>query len=96
LPQDLYNRGVDDRSVFGKNSLGFQCCAESLEEFALQPLLGQSLPRPPETGVVGDCLSNVKPQKASEGKSVGDLILELLVTEIEKALKDQGVERSRP
>ena len=34
----------------------------------------------------------MKAQKAGERQSVGDLILELLVTEIEEALNDQGFE----
>jgi hypothetical protein len=34
----------------------------------------------------------MKPEKASEGKPVGDLILQLLVAEIEEALNNQGLE----
>jgi hypothetical protein len=92
LAWNLHNRGIDDRSGLGKNPLGFEFGREHFEEFTLEPLLRQGLAESPEACVVGDGLSDVKPEKAGERKPIRDLKLQLLVAEVEKSLNNQGLE----
>jgi hypothetical protein len=92
LMRNLHNRGVDNRSGFGKHSLGLQLGGEVLEDLTLQSFFCQGIPESPKACVVGDRLTDMKPKKAGEGKSVGALILQLLVAEIEEAFNNQGLE----
>lgn len=92
LARNLHNRGVDDRSGFGKHSLGFQLGSKVLEELPLQSFFCQGFTESPKARVVGDRLPDMKPEKACEGKPVGDLIFQLLVAEVEEALNNQGFE----
>jgi hypothetical protein len=90
LARDFYEHGIDDGSGFRKDALRINMGIKSLKEREGGTSLDEGFAEAPEAGEVGDGFANVEAEEAGEGEPVGDLVFDLGIAEVVKALEDEG------